>query len=137
MYFYRWPCYVLLPTAGIFTNFPKTEYFIHSRGFLKYYATYFIHSYGSLKFHAAHLLYRDISNNPLNCDCRALWLLEWSLQQEVEAPPPPTCHLPSPLRDSPLTKIQPALLTCPGEWGLLFTSRVCLLVVLHHFYMEK
>ncbi|KAK3862677.1 hypothetical protein Pcinc_031488 [Petrolisthes cinctipes] len=57
----------------------------------------------------------DISNNPLNCDCRASWLLEWSLRQEVDSTTPPTCHLPPPLRDSSLTKIQPALLTCPDD----------------------
>lgn len=56
---------------------------------------------------------RDMSSNPLNCDCRASWLAEWVLQHEELVPP--TCHLPAALRNTPIVKVQTHLLTCPGE----------------------
>ena len=55
---------------------------------------------------------RDISSNPLNCDCRASWMREWMLEREELQPP--TCHLPATLRDNPITKVVSQLLTCQG-----------------------
>ncbi|XP_066950508.1 protein slit-like isoform X2 [Macrobrachium rosenbergii] len=60
--------------------------------------------------HLPRLTDLDISSNPLNCDCRSSWLSRWVAEKDAAAVP--TCHLPEVLRDVPITKVQPHLLTC-------------------------
>lgn len=40
--------------------------------------------------------FRNISSNPLACDCDLVWLIPWSLQHDVRLKPIPKCATPFP-----------------------------------------
>ncbi|KAL3277199.1 hypothetical protein HHI36_012550 [Cryptolaemus montrouzieri] len=51
----------------------------------------------------------EISNNPLICDCRSLWILEWSQKTSVKLVSNPKCGSPLSLKGLPLRKLKLSL----------------------------
>lgn len=49
---------------------------------------------------------RDISSNPLNCDCGLLWLLDWTSKNGVKLISNPKCNSPPEFKDVPLRKLK-------------------------------
>ncbi|KAK7870368.1 hypothetical protein R5R35_000539 [Gryllus longicercus] len=47
----------------------------------------------------------DLSGNPLHCDCKLLWLIEWIQNSSVKLAPSPKCSSPSSLRGQPIRKL--------------------------------
>lgn len=58
------------------------------------------------------LIFRDISGNPLVCDCDLWWLGGWNASGQVKLSPMPKCARPKDLRNQPLRKLRPPL-SCP------------------------
>lgn len=52
------------------------------------------------------LSFRDISNNPLVCDCSLLWILDWSQKYSVKLLSNPKCSEPSALKNYLLRKVK-------------------------------
>lgn len=50
--------------------------------------------------------FRDISNNPLICDCGLLWLLDWSQTLSVKLLSNPKCSSPTLFKGIPLRKLK-------------------------------
>ncbi|KAL0269452.1 UNVERIFIED_CONTAM: hypothetical protein PYX00_007178 [Menopon gallinae] len=48
----------------------------------------------------------DISDNPLHCDCKLVWLIEWSKNSSVKLTQPPECKSPPQLNGQPLKKLR-------------------------------
>ncbi|XP_044756189.1 adhesion G protein-coupled receptor A3 [Coccinella septempunctata] len=53
----------------------------------------------------------EISNNPLICDCKILWILQWSQKTSVKLVSNPKCASPIHLKGFPLRKLKLSLLT--------------------------
>lgn len=49
---------------------------------------------------------RDISTNPLTCDCSLLWLLDWSQKESVKLVSNPTCNTPPSFKNLSLRKLK-------------------------------
>jgi hypothetical protein len=49
---------------------------------------------------------RDLSGNPLVCDCELRWLLEWAQNVSVKLTSSPKCGGPPALRGQPIRKLQ-------------------------------
>lgn len=52
------------------------------------------------------LLFRNITGNPLACDCNLLWLIPWSSNMSVKLQPPPKCETPSAFRGLLVKKLK-------------------------------
>jgi hypothetical protein len=50
--------------------------------------------------------FRDLSGNPLICDCELGWLLEWAQNMSVKLTSSPKCGGPPTLRGQPIRKLQ-------------------------------
>ena len=55
--------------------------------------------------------YRDISDNPLVCDCEISGFLEW-VKRKVKLGPKSECHEPTSLKDTPIKNIRLDMLNC-------------------------
>lgn len=51
-------------------------------------------------------MFRNISGNPLACDCNLLWLIPWSSNMSVKLQPPPKCETPSAFRGLLVKKLK-------------------------------
>lgn len=51
-------------------------------------------------------LLRDLSNNPLACDCGLIWLIAWSNARDIRLLPAPKCDSPVNFRGMPLKKLK-------------------------------
>lgn len=49
---------------------------------------------------------RDISNNPLICDCALLWILDWIQKKSVKLISNPKCNTPESFRNQLLRKVR-------------------------------
>lgn len=49
---------------------------------------------------------RNITGNPLACDCDLLWLIPWSLNMTVKLQPAPKCETPAPFKGVLLKKLK-------------------------------
>lgn len=52
------------------------------------------------------ILFSDISNNPLVCNCDLVWLLAWTIDRVVKMQPSPKCESPVYFKDSFLKKLK-------------------------------
>lgn len=51
-------------------------------------------------------IFRDISSNPLVCNCDLLWILEWSILNSVKLISNPRCNSPDAFKNVPLKKLK-------------------------------
>lgn len=49
---------------------------------------------------------RNISGNPLACDCNLLWLIQWSTDMSVKLKSPPRCETPAIFRGMFVRKLK-------------------------------
>lgn len=56
--------------------------------------------------HLTLLQYRNISGNPLACDCNLLWLIPWSSNMSVKLQPAPKCETPAAFRGLLVKKLK-------------------------------
>lgn len=49
---------------------------------------------------------RDLSGNPLKCDCDLIWILDWAQINSVKLSPGPKCQSPSDFKGSSLKKLK-------------------------------
>lgn len=52
------------------------------------------------------LMNRNISGNPLACDCNLLWLIPWSSNMSVKLQPAPKCETPTAFRGLLVKKLK-------------------------------
>lgn len=70
--------------------------------FQKIIGTYF---YSNLK-NKSNSFFRNISGNPLACDCNLLWLIPWSSNMSVKLQPAPKCETPTAFRGLLVKKLK-------------------------------
>lgn len=54
---------------------------------------------------------RDISDNPLVCDCEISSFLDW-VKRKVKLGPKSECHEPASLKDTPIKNLRQDMLNC-------------------------
>lgn len=64
-----------------------------------------------LKHSTLNLFYRDISDNPLACDCEISGFLDW-VKRKVKLGPKSECYEPSNLKDTPIKNLRLDMLNC-------------------------
>lgn len=52
------------------------------------------------------IICRDLSANPLKCDCDLIWILDWAQRNSVKLSPGPKCQSPSDFKNSSLKKLK-------------------------------
>lgn len=64
--------------------------------------------------------YRNVSSNPLACDCNLLWLIPWSSNRSVKLKPAPKCETPEIFRGMLVKKLKVGVdLHCDTQVPLL------------------